>query len=350
MPSAAQAAAPSPAVTVEPTGLERDQRVFGALVRHGDHPSAFLTLNDATCHFEVPSVDGVIAYRATGRRHLTQICGPLADPGDKERLLDSFLARALSERRRVTAVQLRIEDVELYRARGFAVNQFGSSYAIDLAEYRLGGTFFMKTRNKLKRARRLGVTVEEVETGDGQNHDLDAIDNEWLRGKGRLASQLEVMVGQRGGRGAPHRRVFVARQDGRAVAYATYVPCFDAQHPGWLYDLTRRRPSAPPGAIELIFDTAAERLREEGSRWLHLGLTPFVALLPEAEPQGSQLVRWVIRLLSEHGQLVYPARTQEQFKLKWRPAVIEPEYIAFQGRPTVGALVALLRVTNVIPV
>jgi len=174
---------------------------------------------------------------------------------------------------------------------------------------------------------------------------------EWLRGKGRHVNELAFLVGERGGSGASLRRVFVARLDEQPLAYVTYSPVFGSERPGWLYDLTRRRPSVPPGTIELIFVTALEQLRERGARWLHLGLTPFVGLADELEPAAarSRLVAFLGRQLSEHGEFVYPARSQEAFKLKWAPSVIEPEYIAFQGGPSLRATLGLLRLTKVIP-
>src|SRR5207247_5101682 len=120
--------------------------------------------------------------------------------------------------------------------------------------------------------------------------ELSSVDAAWLRGKGRLARQLKFMVGERDGRGAAARRIAVARHEGRATGYVTYSPCY-ASRPGWLYDLPRRRPDSPPGTVELIFSTMAERLRAEECRWLHLGLTPFMALAAEHElPHASSRV------------------------------------------------------------
>jgi lysylphosphatidylglycerol synthetase-like protein (DUF2156 family) len=338
---------PGGVATTNPTRISLD-----ILRRHGDHSSGFLALNDDTRHFTTPGIDGLIAYRPAGRRHLVQCCGPFAHAEDREPLLRSFCAWARSQGRSVSAVQLRREEAETYAVNGFVVNQLGSSYSIDLDAFTLRGTRFFKTRNKIARARRDGVTVEElcVEEFDDPTiaAELAAIDAEWLNGKGRHVKQLTFMVGERGGRGGPFRRVFVARRDGRALAYVTYSPCF-GERPGWLYDLTRRRPDAPPGVIELVFQTALDQLRSEGCRWLHLGLTPLAGLSPEHEIVGSSnsAVRWLVRQLSDRGESLYPARSQDAFKRKWAPQLVEPEYIAFQGQP-LGAVWHLLRMTRAI--
>jgi lysylphosphatidylglycerol synthetase-like protein (DUF2156 family) len=331
---------------------ERDRRVADLLRERSSHPSAFLTFNDGTEHYIDPAIDGAIAYRTGGRGHVFQLCGPFAAPEDKERLLQSFKRWAKAEGRKISALQLLREDAELYAQSGFTVNEFGTSYTIDLEDFTLRGTRFMKLRNKLKRSKRLGVTVEEVEPERRSDPEiaagLDAIDADWLRAKGRLVKQLEFMVGQRGGRGDALRRLFVARHEGRVAGYVTYSPAY-GERPGWLYDLTRRSPDAPPGTVELIFHTALEKLQEEGCRWLHLGLTPFVGLQREHEVEGFNPVARVIhKLVGERAGFVYPAQTQVEFKLKWAPQAVVPEYIAWQGNVSPGAIWQWMRVTRTI--
>ncbi|MDQ3934868.1 MAG: DUF2156 domain-containing protein [Actinomycetota bacterium] len=327
-----------------------DWPALALLTVHGDHSSGFLTFNREMRHFRSAGCEGLVAYRPMGRRHLVQLCGPISAPEHREAVLDEFLEWAAAQRRRVAAVQLRPVDAGLYARRGFSVNQLGCSYSIDLERFSLRGTRFMKVRNKIARARRLGVTVEEVPDGDSAP-ELDAIDADWLRGKGRHANELEFLIGERGGRGASQRRIFLARLDGRPLAYVTYSPVFGSEAPGWLYDLTRRTRDAPPGIIELLFVSALERVRDEGVRWLHLGLTPFVGLdgrhrVASAE---SRVVSAFLHQLAERGRLLYSARTQEAAKLKWAPHRIEPEYVAFQRGPSLSAVVGLMRLTRSLP-
>lgn len=323
------------------------------LRRHGDHSSGFLTLNAAMQRHVAPGVDGYVAYRPAGRRHLLQLCGPIAAPADRTPLLRSFLRWADAAGRRVTAVQLTRADAALYVQHDFRVDQLGASYSIDLERFTLRGTRFMRARNKIKRARRSGVAIAEWDRDEQQaptgRAGLAAIDRAWLRGKGWHVKELAFMVGERGGPAARERRLFVAVRGGVPIAYATYSPCF-GERPGWLYDLTRRHPDAPAGTIELLFSTALERLREEGCGWLHLGHTPMVQLDPRHRlPAGSSaLVAGTLRLLERHGEAIYPAHSQEQFKLKWAPHAIEPEYIGFRPRVGPGALWGLLRMTRAI--
>lgn len=334
-------------------GSDVDAYALGVLRRHGDHSSAFLALNQETLHFRTAGVDGFVAYRPSGRRHLIQLFGAFAAADERMALQRAFDAWAAEQGRRVTVVQLTRGDVPSYVDAGFVVNQLGSSYSIELERFTLRGTKFFKLRNKLKRAARAGVTVHELSPAElelaATQADLASIDVPWLRAKGRHVKELTFMIGERGGRGAPHRRVFLARHEGRPTAYVTYSPCFGSR-PGWLYDLTRRHPDSPPGTVELIFSTVVERLIEERCEWLHLGLTPLVGLSPEHEvtPGSSPFVTRLVHELGARGQAIYPAQAQEKFKLKWGPQFTEPEYVAFERRPSLAAVWQLMRVTRAV--
>jgi hypothetical protein len=79
-------------------------------------------------------------------------------------------------------------------------------------------------------------------------------------------------------------------------------------------------------------------------------LTPFTALDPSNElPGHSRTGRWLIRQLARRGAAVYPAQTQVAYKLKWQPDIVQPEYVGFQGRLSMGAVWQLLRLTGAVP-
>ncbi|MFF8658037.1 phosphatidylglycerol lysyltransferase domain-containing protein [Streptomyces huasconensis] len=327
-------------------------RALDLLRAHADHPSAMLALNRGTRRYTGLGGAGLVAYTRRGRRGVVQFAAPFAEPGERGRLLDEFLRRLAAgpgPTPRLTAAQVGRADVGLYAERGFTVNQVGSTYGIDLGRFTLRGRQLAKVRQNVNRARRDGVTVVETDPGDpGDRRELDAIDSEWLAAKGRHVKELSFLIGERGGPGAPLRRTFLARHHGRTVGYITYSPVWGSR-PGWLYDLTRRSPRAPVGTVELVNLTALGRFQEEGAPWLHLGLTPFADFDDRHEPAcASRGLARALRLVGEHGRLVYPARSQEAFKLKWAPHVIEPEYIAFQGGVRLSSVWHLLRTTGAV--
>jgi lysylphosphatidylglycerol synthetase-like protein (DUF2156 family) len=321
-------------------------KAAGILDRHAENPSAFLALNDETRHFTVEGIDGLIAYRPAGRSTIVQLGGVFAAPEDQPRMLREFLSFAAASRRRIVAVQLLRADAEQYARHGFTVNQFGSDYARTLAGFSLRGKKHMQLRNKISRARRAGVCAAEADPADVAT-ELDAVDRVWLRAKGRHIKELTFMVGERGGAVQERRRLFVARDDaGQVVAYVSFSPVAGSRS-GWLHDLSRRRPDAPPGVLELIVVTAVEAFQAEGCGWLHFGFTPFTALGEEHEVAGaSRTTARILRFLADHGSAVYPAADQLAYKEKWGPDLVQPEYIAFQGGIRPAGVWNLLRLTN----
>lgn len=329
----------------------RVDSVLGVLARHAQNPSSFLALNAGNAYFTVDGVDGVVAYRPIGRRYWMQFGGVCAAPGEQTRLWASFLEAARRAGRRVVGVQLLGNEAKQAAETGFAVNQFGTSYSLDLSDFTLRGRKFVKTRNMISRSRREGVTVAEVgvdvPADPALESQLDAIDRSWLRDKGWHVRELQFLVGQRGGRFGPQRRLFVALADQRVAGYVSYSPVF-GRRPGWLYDLTRRRPDAPPGVIEHIFFEAGQRLAADGADWMHLGLTPFVGLEPrhEIEDAHSRPLGKVVSWIGANADWLYPSAGQVAFKLKWRPTLVTPEYVAVPGRPRLRDCLALARATN----
>jgi lysylphosphatidylglycerol synthetase-like protein (DUF2156 family) len=335
------------------TATSGDARI-PLLRSHGTNPSGFLALNAGNSYFTEPGIDGFVPYRESGKWWI-QFGGPVAAAGKRDELLTAFFAGARERRRRVIAVQLLRDDAELQMQHGYRVNQFGTSFSMSLANFTLRGQQFVKTRNMISRAHRDGLAVAElgrdIPAGEipGVQRQLDEIDASWLRDKGRFTREIRFFVGERTGDHQHLRRMFVTRRGADVMSYVSYSPVL-GQRPGWLYDLTRRRPENARGAIEMTFAFAAERMRaEQPDGWLHLGLTPFTGLdLAHELPGYHRGAAKVVRLLADHGEHLYPAATQLAFKRKWRPELETPEYLAFAGRLRPSAIWRLAKVANLL--
>lgn len=318
--------------------LETDS-VHAAVAEHADNPSAFLALNTGNSYFTVPGLDGVVAYRRSGR-HLVVFGAPFGR--DRTALLAAFTAHA---RGRVVAVQAQESDVDLYVDAGYTVNQVGASYAVSLAAFTLRGSRFVRLRNKISRATRAGLVVAEVPHPEWHAR-MIALDEEWLRGKGKHAKPLEFLVGEHGGPMQECRRLFVGVLDGELAGYISYSPAYGTR-PGWLHDLSRRHPAGPPGVLEAINARAIATFRAEGVPWLHFGFTPFTGLSESVEPAtASRWFRWLVGQLGRRGAAVYPAATQLAYKQKWAPHAVLPEYVAFSGGASLNGFLQIFRAAN----
>ncbi|CAK7280229.1 DUF2156 domain-containing protein [Streptomyces sp. RM1] len=317
-------------MTATTTETGTDSRILDAIRTHttSENPSSFLALNSGNSVFTVPGADGVVVYRRTGR-WAVQFGGPFAAEQDYDTLLDAFRSYVRDEGLNLVGVQLQRTDAERYAERGCVVNQVGASWAVSLAEFTLRGTRFMQLRNKISRALRNGLQIQEVDAADVADA-IAVIDKAWLGSKGG-AQQLEFLVGQIGGPAQAHRRLFAGTIDGEPVAYISYSPVYGSRA-GWMHDLSRRIPSGSPGLMEAINAHAIEVFRAEGVEWLHFGFTPFTGLDAAHELDGhSPAFQWLMHALWAEGAALYPAQTQLSYKQKWAPDLLIPEYVAFDG-------------------
>lgn len=324
------------------------------LSRYAQHPSAWLAMNRDTRHFFAPGIDGMLAYRPAGTRHVALVAGIHAPIAQRGALLDRFLEWARNCNRRVFALQMLRDDAERFAERGFLVNQIGASYGVTLSTFKLAGGPFIKLRNKISRARRSGIEIAELNRdcapGEALAQSLADIDRQWLKAK--RAKELQFLIGEVGDVRTMDRsvkRLFVAMREGKPVAYILYTVSF-GQYAGWMHDLTRRFPEAPTGVMEAINAHAIETFKAEGARMLNFGFTPLTSLAQEHElPRASHPgTAWVFRKLARHGRAIYPAADQLQYKLKWAPDVLLPEYVAFERGATPGSLWQFLRMTGAV--
>lgn len=315
-----------------------------------DDPSAILALNDGTDIFRSPRVRGFIAYRRSGR-WMIQLGGAYAPAFDRLALMEEFRRQAARRSCRVLSVQLQRRDAEDHQRCGYTVNQLGASYALPIAEFGLRGKRFMQLRNKISRARRAGVSAEMTtyaDLGTADRRRLAELDREWLHAKGSHTKPLRFLVGEVSGRGESVRRLLAGRCDGRLVGYVSLSPVFGERR-GWLHDLSRRSPDAPPGVMELLVLAGIEMCATEQAPWWHFGFTPFTGLDPAVElPSANRSVQRLVRLLAEHGGRIYPAESQVDYKRKWGDLVTLPDYIAFDGRPSPAGIARLVQAANLI--
>jgi len=335
------------ALSVAPRGGFSRDEVEPVLARHADHPSVALVLNRRTEYFTDDDRDGLIAYRERPG-YVFQFGGVFAPSGARDRLLRQFVAHAHARGRGVCAVQLRDSDVDLFHRNGFRLNQFGCSYTLSIDRFELNGSRFKTLRRKVHAAERAGLEVVELGRESPRTPEaraeLDAITRVWLRGKGRHAKLIEFLVGEVEAVDRESTRCFVGRLNERAVGFITYTPSY-GRYEGYMCDLTRRLPESPPGTIEAINLAAIRRFTSEGVRFLNFGLTPFVGVQDRLGSHSPVLSRLMV-FLARHGSVIYPAQAQVDFKMKWFPDVVEPEFIAYERRFRMGCLWQLMRLTN----
>lgn len=214
------------------------------------------------------------------------------------------------------------------RRAGWAVRRVAVEQILDpRAASGFAGPAHAGLRRKLRKAERAGV---EVALADGRAlpvRELDAVATAWAAARG----------GERGfsiGRYAPGyvraQRVYLARQGGRTVAFASF-------HEGWaewVLDLMRALPDAPDGAMHAIVARAVADAAAGG-----VGRLSLAALPPSAG--GARARRELARLIRRTG-----SEGLRQFKAGFAPRP-EARYVCAPTWPALAvALLDILRAVH----
>jgi hypothetical protein len=71
------------------------------------------------------------------------------------------------------------------------------------------------------------------------------------------------------------RKFFAFARDGKLVAFSFFDPIYqDGQVVGYSTSFKRRLPESDPFICTAILQSAIDTFRQEGRKWLHLGLSP----------------------------------------------------------------------------
>ena len=306
------------------------------------HYLSLLLDNPGIAFFE--SGAGVVGY-ARYRSSLLVLGGLMAPEPERPGLLAAFIAWCDRERLNPMFVHTPEADLPLLRAAGFEINQIGACYGIHLPEYSMAGKRFQQLRNKINRARKKGLVVEEItrqQDFEALLPVLRAINHSWLHGKKAKHIRFMVTDFDYVELGPDANRLLVARHDGEVIGYILYSRTW-GDDSGWFHNLSRHRVGSVDGSMQLINHTFLESL-DSDIDYLHFGFTPLVEMTGDA-PDGSKAFAAVASFLAQRGGVVYPARSQRQYKMSWRPTYIRPEYFAYRGS-SLKALLGLLFATN----
>ena len=338
---------------VEPTGSAKPWQPFGQegitaekaaisswLDAFAAHPlTTLLTLNDGEL-FVRADVGGVGFFRFG--RGVLAVGGALTPDGDHRPTLEAFLEWCAAERLIPQFVHFSRATAAALAQLGFKIDQLGASYSLALDDGKLSGRQYQQVRRKLNKAQRLGVTIERIENvGRFETliPTLQEINRQWLRQKGAKHIKLLVCEFNRI-RPDADTLIYTAWHDGELVAYLVFSRTTGSDS-GWFHNLSRRKPGCVDGTMQLI----VSRLMEDvGNGIIHFGFTPLVELQAPVYPH-SKVASVIARQLSKFGGVVYPARSQRQYKASWCPTEVSPEYLAYRGS-TLRAILWFLRATN----
>jgi phosphatidylglycerol lysyltransferase len=181
-------------------------------------------------------------------------------------------------------------------------------------------------RKQFNRSRNKGVTVGEWSAERAENSaDLRQVLQSWLESRG--LPPLHFLVEPETLGFLRDRRVFVATQQGRPIAFLVLCPV--PLRNGWLTEQFPRLPSAPNGTVELLMDGAVRAIASEGADYVTMGLVPLAHVSSQAD--NPPWLRFVSGWVKAHGRRFYNFRGLESFKEKFHPQEWETIYAVVRG-------------------
>ncbi len=319
------------AKAVDSAEVETPRRTGGAfagtareiLRRHGRGPLSRIALLPAYRYFFTGGGRCVMAYADCGslRLALGEPAGPDADSAGA---IGEFAAHTRARGRRPVVVGLRRGDAEACRAAGLTTLRIGHEALLPLPAFSLEGGRRRSLRQSVNRSRRAGAGFEiwDPPISPVRVAALAEVSNAWL-----LTRRLRE---RRFGAGwfdpeilASGRVAVIRGGSGRVEAFANLLEGYDDNEAS--ADLMRRRPDAPPGAMDALFAGIAVLYRDEGKTVFNLGLAPLAGLGADADASVTErALGWMYR----RGGGLFSFAGLFAFKAKFRPEW-EPRYVAY---------------------
>lgn len=305
---------------------EDKQHVRSLVLRYGQNPGSYLSLEDDKLWYFGRNADGVIAYGIVGDTAVVN-GDPVCSEEDFPSILAEFKEFCLSRGYHMIFLSITEKFRSVYELLGFGLIKCGEEARFELAEYNLKGGKVGKVRASINHAAKAGVTVEEYRPLTEKNAETEReileVSGEWQKLKG--GSELKFTIGGIGLEDPMDRRYFIARdENGEAAAFLVLLPFLGGD--GYLADVTRHRKAAPGGVMEkLIYDTFMI-LRDEGVRYGSLGLSPLANLGEEGEmntPAGKFL-----KFIYENMNGLYGFKDLYRVKARYNP-LWQPSWFAY---------------------
>jgi phosphatidylglycerol lysyltransferase len=313
------------------------QRARATVLTHGHNPTAYQILNPGIDLWFGAVGDAVVGY--VDRPGVRVVAGnPVCPPKRLAEVSAEFEAATAETGRRVCYLGADEELDRVYRGSPrHARILVGAQPVVNPQHWPHTVREHGSLRAQLNRAQNKSVTIDEWFAEHATEHpELRRCLDEWLDARGLPPLHFLVEPDTLGN--LLDRHVFVARRDGRVVAFLVASP---VGRRGWHIEQMIRGTGAPNGTMELLMDAVMRRFATLRGTYLALGAAP----LSDRATGGGRTPPLIRRLLGwqrVHARRYYNFEGLERFKAKFWPDTWEP-VLAISGEKefSVGTLYAI---------
>jgi lysylphosphatidylglycerol synthetase-like protein (DUF2156 family) len=306
--------------------LSLEQRL--ALVRaHGDFSLAYSTAVQKDL-FYFGDGDGYIAY-GTMMGSAFALADPVAAPERRPDLIRRFVAAAGSP----CFAQAGAETAKVLAGLRFNVNRMGIDTRLALSDKTFAGGRNETVRYSERWLLKQGYTIAEDRGDAASAEQVSQLSDAWRAE--RIVSHREMRFLNRPFKaelGAGMRRFMLADPEGKLIAILDFDPISEGGGvAGYTTSFKRKLPGVTPHAEIGLTKYACDRLRDEGCRFVTLGLSP-LASVEESGFGESGLMRRSLQSLYRSrwiNRRIFNLEGQAAFKRRFHGAE-EPVYIAFR--------------------
>jgi lysylphosphatidylglycerol synthetase-like protein (DUF2156 family) len=310
------------------------------LREHGNFVLAYsVTFQPGLEHFGDDG--GFLAYKTVGNTALV-LSNPVAPPDH----IRTLISRFVEGKGDVCFWQISRPVAEILASLGFFINEMGTETRIDLASYNFAGPAKRNLRRARNRSLEHGYTTCECTAASLSARELETVSVKWRRTRSVKDRELEFLVRPVVLADEPDvRKFFTFDRDGQLKAFAFFDPVFErGEVVGYLCSTKRRLPAADPLVGYAQMRDAMESFRQEGKRYLFLGLSP-LANIADKDFTHNWLVRRSFRIAYRSvllNRFLYPFQQLTKHKGAFVGTTAHT-YYAFNRLPSLPRLIKVLR-------
>ncbi len=309
--------------------------VESLLAKWGTTPLAYFHLLGDKHWFIADDGGSFIGYKIVGNVAVA-LGEPIGEPSSCAMVTKEFVEYCGRSGWAVSFHQVTPAGVDSLTLRGLKALKIGEEAMIPVQRWDLTAEGYKWLRSALRRIERAGLEVVELPTplSPHDTEQLREVSESWLADGGHR--ERTFTLGRFDLDYLEETTVLALREadTGRIVAFANVIPSYRSTAGN--FDLMRRRPDAPNGAMDALFVALIERFRTAGLDNMSLGMVPF------AGADGDSMPERAIRLLYERGERAFNSQGLFRFKNKWQPEW-EPRYLVYRSDfelPRIAAAVA----------